>query len=371
MHPKHWLVVGLWLSGCGSEPGALTTSADPVRDGGTATPPNDADADARASRDTGSKKPDARTSPEADASGETPCEARSVSSTPTIPEMLIVLDRSGSMNPSGNELGTDRWTGSVDAIVDVTSSFDRRIDFGLMTFPAYLPNTGLLDEVECAPGAVDVAIASGSSTAIADVLGSMPADGRTPTAPSLEVALELLAQPQAADGVAARPRYVLLVTDGDPNCGSGSLGNGTDTVARQQTIAAIQALADAGIKTYVVGYQTAGTTFAQQLDLMAAAGATGETVHRSVASGADLSASFEQVAARVISCSQTLESPVLDPSYVQVTVNGAARAFNAESDGWTLGADDRTVTLTGAACDQLQSGATFQLEVQCAPVQVL
>ncbi|HVZ33089.1 MAG TPA: vWA domain-containing protein, partial [Polyangiaceae bacterium] len=370
------LLVGMSLylgTGCGSDAGdtVLSRTSDSVSDGGTdvADAAKAADVDAGAAdagpRDAGKK--DAHITV-IDAGDPEPCESHSENSTPTIPQMLIVLDRSGSMNANGNDQGTDRWGGSVQAVTQVTSAYDKRIDFGLMTFPAVVENPGLFDDTQCTPGKVDVPIGPGTGSQIGSALGAMNADGRTPTAASLMAALDVLGQPQIGDGVVAAPRYVLLVTDGDPNCSGGNVRNGVDATARQQTLAAITALAAAGVKTYVVGFQTAGTAFAQQLDMMAAAGDTGETTHHSVESGADLSTTFEQIAAQVVSCSQQLENPVDDPTYVLVTVNGTARAFGNSSDGWTLGTDSQTVTLTGAACDALQSGAHVEVQVQCAPV---
>ena len=104
---------------------------------------------------------------------------------------------------------------------------------------------------------------------------------------------------------------------------------------------------------------------------MAAAGGTGETKHRSVNSGADLTATFAQIAAGVVSCSYTLDKPVKDASYVLVTVDGKQRALNHPADGWTLSPDMQTVTLTGAACDAVKGGAVFAVEVKCTIVNVI
>src|SRR5688500_1710917 len=52
------------------------------------------------------------------------CEEHVVSATLATPDMLVVLDRSGSMNPDSNDDRADRWGGSRDAVVQVTSDFD-------------------------------------------------------------------------------------------------------------------------------------------------------------------------------------------------------------------------------------------------------
>jgi hypothetical protein len=292
------------------------------------------------------------------------CEQHVIDGALSTPDVLIVLDRSGSMNPGNNDDSTDRWGGSRTALIEVTAALDDQIRFGLMTFPGGAQG-GRNDDNECAPGELNVPIDVNTGAAIASTLQGMDADGRTPTAPSLQEALRILNVMSGPDEMAGA-KYVLLVTDGDPNCSGGN--NDRDDAARQQTLAAIEALTAAGIKTFVVGYQTAGTDFSDQLDRMAAAGGTGTTMHRSVTSGADLTAAMTDIAGRLVSCSYRLDAPVADPTHVLVTVGGRQRNFNQTEDGWTLGADSRTVTLSGAACDDVRNGMLFVVTVTCAPV---
>ncbi|HVZ35483.1 MAG TPA: vWA domain-containing protein, partial [Polyangiaceae bacterium] len=295
------LVTLALFAGCGdADSGAISSNTGNTSDEEDA---GRADAGARHDAGTSTSKHDAGPSAyEKDAGGtiDDTCERATVHTALATPEMLIVLDRSGSMSPTLNDTGTDRWSGSVQAVNEVTASFDQQIDFGLMTFPAFDGTPGdpvdllgsLIGPDACASGKLDVPIASSNSSAISQTLGGMSPGGFTPTAATLTEALDVLSGPVAADQQAVSPKYVLLVTDGDPNCSDGSGGlsalGGADLQARQQTLDAIKALTDAGVQTFVVGYQTAGTQFAGQLDQMAVAGGTGETQHHSVSSGADL-----------------------------------------------------------------------------------
>lgn len=309
--------------------------------------------------------------------GEDVCGKHLVQSNHVIPDMLIVLDKSGSMAPSGNETRTDRWTGSRDAVDQVTAMFEGTISFGLMTFPGAAGggrNGGGGMALLCSPGALDVPLAPGNAGAIAKALAPMRAAGYTPTAATLDAALAIIGPPESADQTVTKPKYILLVTDGDPNCSADympSVGmNGIapiDPVARMETIDAIKKLTDAGVKTFVVGFQTAGTSFADQLDMMAAAGGTGLKMHESVESGADLSTAFQKIAGKAASCSYKLSTAVV-PTYVSVTVAGQARRYNNADDGWTLSSDKKTIDLTGAACDAAQRGGVFTVEVNCDPV---
>jgi hypothetical protein len=298
------------------------------------------------------------------------CSKFTVQAERAVPDMLIVLDRSGSMAPNGNDTGTDRWSGSVEAVTDVVEVFDDRVSFGLMMFPK--PGQGSGRVAQCTAGAVDVQIGATRGDRIAQTLADADPGGNTPTASTLEAALPVISKGIGAVDAVVPPKYVLLVTDGDPNCSPSWPGNReADPVARTQTIAAIEKLTKAGVKTFVVGYQTKASSFAQQLDKMAAAGGTGDKAHRSVESGADLAAAFEQITSRAVSCSYQLEQPVADPSFVLVTVGSKSRAFGNSADGWTLAPDKQTVTLEGAACDELQKGAALTVEVVCEEVEVI
>lgn len=308
------------------------------------------------------------------------CKKQDVLSQRATPDMLIVLDKSASMTPQGNETGTDRWRGSVDAVVEISKQFQDKVRFGLMTYPAAGGGGrgggggggggGLDLAAGCNTGALDIPVAVKNGDAIASSLGGMHPSGYTPTAATLTAALDVIGGAGFNDQRLVAPKYVLLVTDGDPNCSDGrgpGLG-GADQAAREATIAAIEELTKAGVRTYVVGYQTANTSFAEQLDRMAAAGGTGETQHHSVASGKDLSSQFEKIASRAVSCSYMLGNPVDDPSFVLVTANGKSREYGNLDNGWTLGPDMQTVTLTGAACDEIQKGGSFSVQVVCEPV---
>ena len=296
------------------------------------------------------------------------CAEHTVKASRAKPDMLIVLDRSASMAPDGNPSRTDRWTGSVGAVTEVTSEFDDRIRFGLMTFPGAQGGGGRGGSAVCTPGMMNVDLGADTGDEIGGALAGMRPGGYTPTAATLQEAARVIGSAEFSDVTVIPPKYVLLVTDGDPNCSNGGAGPTTeDPVARQATIDAIKALTNAGVQTFVVGYQTGSSNFAQTLDQMAAAGGSGQMKHRSVESGMDLMKVFEDLAGRAVSCSYKLEAPVSDASFVRVSVDKKARMFQNISDGWTLGPDKQTVTLVGAACDAVRSGSAFTVQVVCEP----
>jgi hypothetical protein len=303
------------------------------------------------------------------------CERRTVQTQRIAPDMLIVLDRSLSMAPDANATSTDRWQGSVAAINQTAAAFDGTINFGLMTFPAFdsrqrLPAGSTNVEIQCPTGTLDVALGPSHAVQIAETLEGLVPGGSTPTGPTLVAALDVLRGAARLYAGTLVPRYVLLVTDGDPNCAGPPAFDGSDPLARRQALDAVEALTAAQIKTYVVGFQTAGTSFVDQLDEMAALGGTGEAIHRSVESGADLARTFQEIADSAVSCSFKLEASMVDPTYVLIKTAGQPRAFQNQN-GWRLEVDKKTVTLTGAACDSVRSGASITVEVQCTPVVLL
>jgi hypothetical protein len=315
--------------------------------------------------------------------GESPvddpyCQEYVVRAERTTPDMLIVLDRSGSMNPKGNTTSTDRWDGSRDAVIQVTGQFSDEIRFGLMTFPAWHDcsqigsgcDRGTVDS--CERGSENVTLDLGTADAIAGALDAMQAAGNTPTAATLREAATKIGSGLAGPDETAVPKYILLVTDGEPNCGDGKSSTSKPQDV-SDTVAAIDALTDQGVKTYVVGFQTASNrALSENLDMMAAAGNTGETKHRSVSSGADLEQTFAELAGKAVSCSFSLEKPAKDPSFVLVEVDDKQVNLD-DPNGWVISEDGKTITVQGAACEALQDGGEHKLDVRvlCEVVPVV
>jgi hypothetical protein len=301
------------------------------------------------------------------------------SSRPVAPTVMIVLDRSGSMLFGGE----DRWTPAVDAIEQLTASLGDRIRFGLTVFPSL---AGL-----CSSGEQRVAPALEASGAIAaDLRGpSVPvADNGTPTAAALVEARAALA---GLEGT----RYVLLVTDGAPNCNAdadaqtcdctgpveycqgGDLGGGAVVAAdplfcldREPTLAALGDLEADGIQSFVIGYDT--SQWAATLDAMAVAGGTGRTTHFAVSDGAALQGAFEEISAHVVSCTFELEQAPPSYRYVSVSVDGERVEHISETDGtygWQL-TGDRIVELVGGSCGAVSDGEPHEVIVvrECRPV---
>lgn len=267
------------------------------------------------------------------------------------PDLLIVLDKSGSMSlgPGLNPFGTSKWSLMEDAIETITTTYNTNIRFGLTAFPT----SNVCGVVSGAQVPIDI----NNAAAINSWMDSESPDGNTPAHLSLQNASDIY------NGIPQNPagQYVLFATDGAPNCGGNPVDPDADTSA--ETVAAVNALRLQGVNTFVLGF---GAIFGLEGLLEDASDAGG--VPRPGSPNyyhADDAASLEQallaIAGGIIpsSCSFELTSLPPDPEAVTVTVAGNAvpRDFG-HNNGWDYHPDASTITLFGTACASVQEGDT-------------
>jgi hypothetical protein len=319
------------------------------------------------------------------------CQSLKRNAAKITPNILIVLDRSNSM--AMDVAGETRWSGSVKAVRTVASELDDVIRFGLLTFPSgnrpsrFIYTVGSKPDMVgplCGVDAVDVGVVDAASAKIDRALDGRVPGGMTPTARALALVRKAL-QAGATDDPDAKD-YVLLVTDGAPNCSEAyvssleaceqAIAAGSDKCVKalpqepesdiEATVAAIASLAKDDIQTFVVGFQTEGVA---NLDRMAKAGGTGDATHRSVETGAELLDTLREITGIAASCAFKLDQPISDPEYVSVKVDGEPQRYGTD---WSLDGDMQTITILGEACDALQTGAgVVEVSVECEPVVVL
>lgn len=304
------------------------------------------------------------------------CEIVRLNADPQVPDMMIVLDRSGSMDDE------ERWVPSVSAVRRVTTELDAKIRFGLTLFPDPSAAAGgaldalgcllapdpqmCLDQIACGPGKVVVPVGDMTGAMIGQVLNNATSEGGTPTSQTLErVAMEFA--PQASDPDAAlHPKYVLLVTDGQPTCPSGR-GQNVNQADIDAANAAIDKLTMLGVKTYVIGYDTSGPEnqmLASVLDGFAMRGGTMQ--HRPVEDEQSLLTELQSILGAVAGCSFSLDKAPPRADFVLVRLDGKQVNLN---QGWQL-MGEKTIELIGSACETLKDGAphTVEAEVRCEVV---
>ncbi len=368
MKLRRWLVITVMvgLAGCGADDDRGTIDGqDPINPGNT----NGAGTGGVGS--TGVSPPTTAGGNPGTTTGGDVCEEQMISNQRVPPDMLIVLDKSGSMGPLGNPQGIDRWSGSVEALEAITAELEADIKFGLMTYPAagVSPIPGFPLPATCGIGMLDVPIGPNNAGAIANALGAMMPNGGTPTAGTLEAAKEVIDTTVSPDTVVGA-KFVLLVTDGAPNCRDGELGSINDPQAVTDSVNAIEEMASLDVRTYVIGFQTAqDATLSAALDQMAVAGATGDTKHRPVENRDMLIAAFRDIAGKAVSCTFVLEKPVMNPEFIQVTMDGMQVNLN-DPNGWVLSPDGKQIMLQGTACQSIQGAGqhSVNVKVKCEPV---
>ena len=270
------------------------------------------------------------------------------------PELLLVLDRSGSMlTPS--EVGTGmstRWDETTAAVTDVVRQTDGTIQWGLKTFPT--PEQCLVQ-----PG-VEVPIGPTTAPVAAAIAATQPNMGGsgTPTALAVQIATGYL-----RGRATINPKYLVLATDGVPACPLFA----DQKVIDQMVLDAITAARNAGIATFVIGIATAATDADRVLSEMARAGGrprAGNPAYYPVASKQSLVDALGQIARVVATCDFPLTSPPPSPNDVAVNVDGNRVLRDpTRMNGWEYSADGKVVVLHGAACELVKSGQARDVDI--------
>ncbi|HUT77724.1 MAG TPA: vWA domain-containing protein, partial [Polyangia bacterium] len=246
--------------------------------------------------------------------------------------MLIMLDRSRSMftNDIDDVTYADVVADAVRGVVQ-TNTDARLVNFGLAVFPA----TGCPDGVvgspnECSPtddGSNVVPLSDPAQASDEDAYWSGLYDnidlaldvvgtcGGTPICQSLIWAYDYLTGSSLPAGLADQPRFVLLATDGAPNCNS-NLDIGTcectaDTCVNPKqcldnlcTYNAAMHLAAEGIPVFVIGVGDEAAEYAEVMDLIAFYGDS--DAYYPADNAASLQTALEEITGAAISCVYTV-----------------------------------------------------------------
>lgn len=330
-------------------------------DGGPDSGP-EVDGDADSDRDADSD--------EGDADGAI-CDEMALSVLRVTPRVLIVLDRSNSMLFDGH------WRPVSEALIEVTRALQSRIAFGLMVFPRADGRRACgHGENECEPAsAPSVSCRARAAGAIRGVLESTDPCGGTPTAPTLQAAAETFREPPPLDHVpssAVALGYVVLATDGAPNCNEDLDGAGcrcTDRVGScedfslnclddERTYEAIESLQEVDVRVYVLGISA--SDWVDVLDEMALRGGT-EAAYM-VEEASEFQEALESITEGLTTCEVVLSdpSPVADPELVNLYIEGERVPQDGEGEcqeGWSWADEDHDrVVFCGSWCDRLKAG---------------
>jgi hypothetical protein len=268
-------------------------------------------------------------------------------------DLMLVLDRSGSMKDSLKGSAVSKWLDTTAALEVTIKTTDATVNWGLKSFPTGIVECSVADGID-----VNIAPANYSKVSPA-IMMEMPEGKGTPTRMAIGKTLahmKTLTTPN--------PKYLVLATDGQPNCADDMSSKKDDAPG---AIAAIDAAAKSGFHTFVVGIATAGSTANTTLNSMAEKGLeprAGETKYYAVASKQDLVDALAKITGLVGSCLFPLDNAPPSPNDVAVKIDGKLIPRDTKQmNGWDYGADTKSVRLYGAACDTLKATATDQTKV--------
>lgn len=326
------------------------------------------------------------------AGGAANCIDVEVTFEPQVPTVLLLIDRSGSMNAGsgfGNavrdavdageyELGDCpsnnnwRWNVVRDVLFNATRGIikplEDRVRFGMSLYTSSNGRVSSQDPEEIDPNKtcpelIEVPIALGNHQAMLDEFQCSDIAGDTPTGESLLAAAMTL---QAFDEPG--PKIIVLATDGEPDsceCPNfADMGNTRVPARCKENGVAQQVQADVvatagdiyadGITIHVINVSTP-TNAGLQAHLAEVAAAGGGEVYPGFSPGA-LTTAFDAIIDGVRSCKIDLDGEIADgkESSGTVTLDGEPLTLDDEN-GWQVNTPSQ-IELLGAACEAIKSG---------------
>jgi hypothetical protein len=223
-------------------------------------------------------------------------------------------------------------------------STSSNVNWGLKFFPSP-DNSATCNENKT----IEVPISATAASQVATQVNTATFSLGTPTTAAITAATAYLKT--LDDG---NKKFILVATDGEPNCG-GTPANLNTTDETGAANAAADALA-AGFQVYVVGIGPSLDNLTQ----MAKAGGTKD--YYPVSSPSDLVTALSSISKLVASCKFKSDSPPPDENNVAVYVNGQKVDQDA-NNGWTFGAGSQEINLNGDACAQMSHGDQADVQI--------
>jgi hypothetical protein len=357
--------------------------------------------------------------------GQMACQDLTVEPTPLVPTVLILVDNSSSMYEPRDQLWDALYAALMNPTTGAVKPLEAKIRFGFASYRgvdgvsvpetdngcAQIESVGTVTQATVTP-------ALNNHAAIDTVYQALGVQGRNPNNSQWETptghAINRVAATLAAfNPEPPGPKFILLVTDGNPNtCRVGDPQCGQDV-----SIKAVQDAFTAGIGTIPLGigdivatnsgcvpaqmrcgtnhlqdivnagmglpvepepmdywYQqcavqaSGGTSPGTPLATYAATG-MGSTANPPLTASnpTEIRTKLTQLLSDVVSCSIQLDARVnasADPALARVTVAGNPVTYNT-ADGWILEPTRDQITLQGAACTTFRGGASVNVVFPC------
>jgi hypothetical protein len=306
------------------------------------------------------------------------CGQMNVAVMPIPPDILIVQDKSGSMGNNdadksctGGCGSSAKWSQVSSALTTVVTSTDKSINWGLKFFS---------DDGSCGASADPVVtVGAGKGSAVSAAIANTSPAGSTPTRDAITTGAAYLATLTDTN-----PKYLLLATDGLPNCPVGCAGmtgmlpkSCTNTDNPSEDMAAedaVSAAAAQGFKTFVIGIGTV-TAAEATLNRLAMNGGVPQTgaatSYYAATDPTALENALNAIIGQVASCTISLANAPSGFTNVAISADSASGTIEIPPDptnGWSYGPNMQSVNLNGTSCANLKNGTytNFQFYYACA-----
>ena len=299
--------------------------------------------------------------------GGTTCGTAAVPVMPEPPDILIIQDKSASMQDNDADQGctggcgaASKWSEATKAVGSVVMATQMNVNWGIKFFS---------DNNACdASNAPAVGIAPANGTAVANAIMNTQPGGNTPTRDAIMSGTAYLASLTDTN-----PKFILLATDGLPNCPSGcaSMANPSKTCTNtdnpNEDMAAEAAIAMAaaqGYQTFVIGIGsvTSAVNTLNQFAINGGQAQTGAaTSYYAATDEAALEAALTKIVGIVASCTIPLTGVPANLTNVAVSVDNTSgtptKVPQDATNGWTYtDATNTAIQLHGTYCDGVKGG---------------
>jgi hypothetical protein len=256
-------------------------------------------------------------------------------------DVMYVLDGSDSMGDRTLDGTSTKWAALNHAMNAALPAFNTTMRMGAYIFPSGL----------CAVSESPVVpLQYNASTAVHNALAAHNLTYSTP----IVVAMNRT-RTYYANHPSARPRFVVLATDGLPTC--------NETASNVTSL--ISSLHSAGIDTFVMGITGAASSDAV-LNSWAVAGGrsrSGTRRYYGVGTVTEFENALQTIVSHTVRCTFTLSRPISNPASAVVQAAGTSVPQNA-TDGWSL-VDSDHLRFNGASCSNLVDGTAITVAGGC------
>ena len=291
------------------------------------------------------------------------CAATSQGAVPLPPDILIIQDKSGSMDGAADGSCTrncganSKWSQVTTALNQVVTMTDTTVNWGLKFFAT--SNNSCTTDAN-----VEVPIGPANGTAIAAAITAARTGSPTPTRLAENAGAMYMASLTDAN-----PKYLLLATDGLPNCDPSmpTMTNADDSAGAEQ---AVTDAFNMGLPTFVVGIgDTMGTATLNQMALNGGVPQMGAaTSFYAVSDTTSLVDVLNTILGQVASCKFDIgAAPNSHTSndYIDVFGDGVPIPQDTtHTDGWDYtNAAHTAIEVYGPRCDAVMAGTIMTVTV--------